>query len=591
MGTRAWILLLAAAAVAAPAPVRARQEPAPACSMGRIASVQIDNGTIFDPGEVTRPARLEWAFRAANRLHSRTRPYVIRRELLFRAGDCFDPVVLRESERLLRALGLFSRVAVFAVPRDDARYDVVVDTRDDWSTEVDVRLRLADGVEFRGGSIQDYNVLGTGQTLGAYFMNREIERGWGVEYATPQLLATRWNLSAHAGRTLAGTRVSQEIAYPFLGEAGRWAVRQRFARDDEHFEYVPAAGRTADRVLLPQRSKSFDLTLVRRLGRHGSTTLVGAALGYEDMAFPGAPLLVPAGSYEDRTAPDTIADIARPQSTALSSIRIYGIVGQRNIVWVTRRGLDALRGEQDVAIGLDAVVALGRSLPALEAGDDLRGTLALYTGIDAGSVVIVGTGRLDGLRNQRASAADPEWEDVLLEAGVHTYFQSVQAPGHTLLLRLAAHGAWQTRRPFQLTLGGDRALRGLRPDQLPGGRRLMATLEHRVFFGWPLPDLFDAGGSVFMDAGRIWPGDVPWATDSGWRVAAGFGVRSGFPAGSRTNQRLDVAWPLGRGASLRDARVTFSIAELIGIGGRGGDLQFLRSRGEGIAGNLIGVSR
>jgi hypothetical protein len=65
---------------------------------------------------------------------------------------------------------------------------------------------------------------------------------------------------------------------------------------------------------------------------------------------------------------------------------------------------------------------------------------------------------------------------------------------------LAGAGAWQTRTPFQLTLGGDRNLRGYRYDRFPGGRRLVLNLEDRIYFGSPR-ELFDWGATIFVDAG------------------------------------------------------------------------------------------
>jgi hypothetical protein len=555
--------------------------------------VDIRNGSIFEQAAAARPDRLGLAYRTANSLHMRTRAYVVRRQLLFSAGDCLDLLLLRESERLLRELELFSHVDITALPQPDGSYEVRVETRDDWSTRADVRMNVENGIVFHGGSLYEYNLLGTGQTLGAHFTDRGVDRGWGISYAAPQFLTSRWQLTLDAGRTHAGLFGAQEITYPFVSEVSRWAARQRFSREDRYFEFVTAAPGTEarDRVLLPLHEKVFDLTLVRRIGQKGSTTLFGTAISHQSLSFPGSALFVPDGRFEERTGSDSADARVRPQTAALGSLRVFGIVGQRNIVWTKRTGLDAMRGEQDLAIGLDAVLAVGRSMAGLEAGDDLSTMISIYTGIEAGGAVVIGNARVDARRNHRASAAAPEWEDVTTQAELLAYFQTRQLGGHTLLLRAAGLGAWETRRPFQLTLGGDRALRGIAPDRLPGGRRLVFTLEDRVHFGWPLPDLADLGGTIFADVGRVWPGDAPWGIDSGWRASAGIGLRAGFPAGSRANQRLDLAWPIGHGAQLRDFRLTFSIREVIGISDRTGDFQFRRSRPDGVLGNLRNLTR
>jgi hypothetical protein len=86
------------------------------CPNGRITYVLLDNNSIFDTSDPELDTRFVWAYRAANALHLRTRPWVIRRELLFRTGDCFDPFLLAESERLLRAYPFLARVDIHAVP-------------------------------------------------------------------------------------------------------------------------------------------------------------------------------------------------------------------------------------------------------------------------------------------------------------------------------------------------------------------------------------------------------------------------------------------------------------------------------------------
>src|SRR5690606_35300015 len=168
----------------------------------------------------------------------RTREDVIRREILVRPGDCYDPAMLEESERLLRGLDFLSRVDVFGLRQPDSTWHVIVDTQDEWSTRVDVRLALDDGLDFRGVRIGEFNVLGTGREVEFFLLERDANREYGVGYATPQLLGTRWDLDFSFGRTRAGSFARQSLAYPFVGEVGRWAARQGFRRDDRFFDYV-----------------------------------------------------------------------------------------------------------------------------------------------------------------------------------------------------------------------------------------------------------------------------------------------------------------------------------------------------------------
>ena len=134
---------------------RAIPADSPQCRAGAIGYIFIDNHSIFDTSDHSLPERFDWAYHTANKLHVRTRPGIIRRELLFRVGDCYDPVLLDASARLLRGFAFISRADVFGVKQPDGSYHVVVDTQDEWSTDVGIRLATGQGGSlFRGARVR-----------------------------------------------------------------------------------------------------------------------------------------------------------------------------------------------------------------------------------------------------------------------------------------------------------------------------------------------------------------------------------------------------------------------------------------------------
>lgn len=564
--------------------------PADDCELGRISYVFIDNQSVFDTSDPNLDRRFLWAYRTANALHFQTRDWVIRRELMFGPGSCYDPLLLEETERLLRGYEFLSRVDIFAVPLPDGTYHVIVATRDEWSTRLDVRLASGGGFGIDGIRLSEDNLLGTGQSVGLFYFEREVDREYGVTYHTPQLLATRWDLTAALGRTRAGTLVHEEIAYPFVGEVGRWAGRQSFRREDQYFNYIVMddPDLRSPHILLPTREQAFDLSAVRRFGGRSNMALVGTALTYQQLSYPGAAQIAPDGRFSQRTpAPDSLADAVRRQRGELHNIRAFALLGHRNVWWVRRRGLDSMRGQEDVRLGAEAVLGLGRSLPSIEADNDLYTMLTLYSGFEMGNALLIARTRTDARRNLAAVAGTVEWEDVYLEGELLSYLQPPSLPRHTLFFRAAGIGGWHTRTPFQLTLGGVHAVRGFDPERLPGGRRVVVTLEDRFYLGWPLPAILDMGGTVFADAGRMWAGDAPFGRDSGWRASLGAGLRGSFPAGSRSTYRIDFAWPLQRGTSLSDVRVSMSIGELRGLQPRYAEQQLVRSRTSVVGGEIF----
>lgn len=559
------------------------------CAVGSIARVVVNNTSIFDEESPDLDDRFRWAYRVANALHFRTREDVVRRELLFEPGDCLDPFRVAETERLLRGFNFLSRAEVRSNRLADGAHEVVVDTRDDWSTRVDVKVRINDGFELEGLSLDEANLLGTGQNVGVFFFERDATLEYGLTYGTPQLAGTRWDLRLAAGRTRPGTFIREEISYPFVGEIGRWAGRQSFTHNDRFFEYIgkddPAL--EAPFVLVPVRQKFFDAAAVRRFGVPGGMTLFGAGISYQRFEYPGAIEAAPDGDFDDLGPADS-AQVAAVlhQTEEIESFRLSALVGRRSVRWVQRRGLESLRGLEDIKLGTEAGIALSRSIPWFDMDDDVAVTLAFYTGVAADGGMVFARGRAD-LRRDLKDSADAGWRDLYTDAELLAYWQPAGSSRHTLFFRAAALGAWATRTPFQLTLGGERAIRGYHDERFPGGRRALFTLEHRLYLNGPFDQLLDLGTTAFVDAGRIWPGNVPFGVDSGWRASAGLGLRGAFPTGSRTTYRLDFAWPIDRQTRLGDFRLRISVGEPHGLAAGSADFQFLRSRPENVGGNLF----
>ena len=179
-----------------------------------------------------------------------------------------------------------------------------------------------------------------------------------------------------------------------------------------------------------------------RLGRRGSLTVLGGVLSYEEVTYPGALQLTEGRDYATRTPVDsTVVREVAPQTRELGSIRLGAVLGQRNVWWVKKRGLDSMRGQQDVPLGADVTFVFARSLAALERDNDLVAMLLLYTAVDAGTALFAGRIRLDARRDFEAPASAPEWQDVYGEIELLNYWKPTSLPRHTFFARAAAAGA------------------------------------------------------------------------------------------------------------------------------------------------------
>lgn len=594
---RTVAVLLGTLLLASIEPARA-QDPGDSCELGVITHVFIDNHSIFDTSDPDLDPRFRWAYSLANRLHVQTREGVIARELLFRAGDCYDPILVEESERLLRGHSFIGRVDAYGIQQPEGGYHVIVDTEDEWSTQVDLKFDLSGQFEFEELDVREENLLGTGRSIGIFYRSRDASRSYGAQFETPQLLGSRWDLALAVGQTRAGDLLHQEVRYPFLGEEGRWAFREWYNRRDRYFDYVlprgsdfcPSGGHRC-RVLVPVRQQGVHVAALRRFGNRGNLTLLGAGLSYQNFSYPGgdsAITLVGDDNFDDReTAPPLLRGVAAERTAALRNVRAVLLVGKRNIQWQQRTGLDSFRGDEDIRVGAEVELAFARSLPGIEGDNDLYGSMDLYAAAGPPALFFGTRLRADSRRDYDTAPGEYEMKDVFAEAEAFLYVEPPFLPSHTLVFRASGAGGWHVETPFQLTLGGERALRGLPEDDLPGGRRVVLSVEDRWYVGWPLPDVADFGTTVFADLGRIWPGEAPFGIDSGWQATVGAGIRANFPSRGSNTFRIDAAFPVGPDGGLGRLQLLIGVGEYLGITSRFADPQFDRSRIPPITGSLL----
>jgi len=576
------------------------------CEGAVITHVFVDNHSIFEvppadsAGEVGRMRRLAgWV---VNRVHWKTRSSFIEDEVLFKAGDCFDPLLLDESERILRALPFIDEAHVFLVPVADDEVHVVVDTRDDWSLKLDVRPEWDDGLRITHVSATEENFLGTGTLLGVYLANRDEQRDLGAQLRTERLAGTRVNGQLSGGRTRTGVFFTESLAYPFVGEVGQWAFIESFALREDLFRYAGPAGASFTNASIPIQTRYGELTLGKRLGTPGDLTVLGGGLSWEDVRFdrfPDGVEVVSGFNFSAGMAADSATiDAIRPQVGPRKGAYLNVLAGKRNIRFITRRGLDAIRGEQDIRLGTEVLLALGTSLTRRESslgsdGRELRARLGWFAGAAGRSWVFNTELGIEGTRFRPDGAASGEYQDIVGEFESYLYWHPGEAPRlageiprHTFVVGVSGAGGWNNTLPFQLTLGGPFGVRGYDREDFPAAHRVVIHVEDRIMLDGPFRDVFDLGITLFADAGAGWRGDVPFGTDSGLRSSVGAGLRMAFPSGARNVVRLDLAVPVEEGGFRNPQfRVGYDAVSLLTAFGT---RQVRRSRAAGPASAFLG---
>jgi hypothetical protein len=566
------------------------------CPQGRISYVFIDNRSIFDTAGLEPDAKFRWAYRFANAVHIETRREFLERELLFQQGDCLDPLLLEETERLLREYRFIARSDVFAVPQPDGSQHVVVDTQDEWTTRLDLGVRVENGFDLTGVGVAEDNFLGRGMRVRFFFQEDKERRDMGVEFQTPRILNTRWDARVAGGQTRSGTFFEESLFYPFVGEVGRFGGRQSFLRRETLFSYSLGQDPEYTHLLLPFLDERWDLIAGGRLGEPGNLIVYGAGFSMESIRFQEAPYdseLVRENDYSETVPgdPQHIYGLTNQIETRRAN-RFSLFLGHRKVRFVQRRGLDAFKGIQDVQVGTEVFFGIGRAWVVTgEDGkalpDDTHAQFSLFAGKVWEDWTLNAGLRAEGRYVHPFQDLDRDLRDIFAEADAYLYWQPRQGGPHTALFRLSAVAGWDVHAPYQLTLGGKEALRGYREEDFPGGRRVVMTLEDRIYLPWPAPELFDFGLALFVDVGHIQSGEVPYGVNPGWRASVGAGIRFGLPPGTGNMARIDIAAPLGAKTQFKDLVVRLNLQELLGLLPGVRDRQLLRSLRNGVRPTII----
>jgi outer membrane protein assembly factor BamA len=518
--------------------------------------------TIHDIMVVNLPvfSRRDWYFQIFNVLHVTTRTRTILNELLFRPGQRYDPDVVDESARNLRADPSYSSV-VAVVPLATGvpgTVDVLVVTRDVWSLRLNTDFDIQQGrLVFLTTSLAENNLLGRRKRLALVFTIDQGAMALGPTYYDPNIAGTRFNLAGSAqvlfrrdGGNLEGSTSSLTFGYPLFSLATPWSagfsvghtdgVSRAFTGNDLAQVDLKATPDIQERLPWEYRVRSFGFSegVVRQLGR---VVIHRLSAGHEYS------VVRPSFTPEFPDDPVERAEFARekfPRSERVSDLYAgYSLFTPRYRAY---RNLNSFDLREDVQLGPSASGKVSRAARVLGSERDFYRLNASagwnFAALDGyESVGVSWGGRLDGGR--------------LID---HTYSVGVYLASPVLrrVVRLVGSAGVAVRlddtQNAYYAVGGDSGLRGYTIGDRRGQTRALAHLEARTM---PLPVWsFRVGGVLFGDVGDAGPSDNGPGDTLGRLVRSvralaltpdvGFGMRLLIPQLNSYVMRLDWGFPL-----------------------------------------------
>jgi hypothetical protein len=478
----------------------------------RIDTVEIRPVNVFAPDEA---AKAFFPYGLANVIHFTTRTSFIQDQLLFAPGDVLRPDLLAETERNLRAFGLFRRAHVRA---EGTR--VVVETADAWTLLLRGSLSNKGGVTTYSIGAEEYNLLGTGRQFGFGWEKETDRSSRSAFYVDPNLFAPHVSFRLDASELSDGRFFGLGLGRPFYALDVPWALEGALRLSD--FDTKLYAGGEESNVW-KQEERGALVTGGSLLSRDPDAVLrlVGSVAWTDVKLREGGLGPPPPEEGSHRTFLFLSAGLAREGSG-----------------WITRRLVDMIDRDEDFNLAPSGRLELGFSPPVGEVQGAGRALVSASMGTPLSSGFAVAS--VGGSTRVRGGV-----ENALVSADARAF---VMKGPWTLVGHLATAIGWRLDPEKQIPLDGDTGLRGYRLHAVEGDRRIVGNVEARVFAVPEILQLVSFGFVVFGDVGWSW-GDP----DGFWRLAdAGVGLRIGLSRASKnTLLRMDVARslhpdPLGR---------------------------------------------
>ena len=529
-------LVFAAMCCMAGAAEVAPEEAAPAVPGGAelerlgavIGEVFIHNENIFD---LEDPEENKELYRLANKLHIRTKPDVIRQQLLFKTGDSYSQRLIDESARILRSARYLYDASVEPVAFKDGRVDIAVTTRDVWTLNPGLSFTRTGGENTVGVELEELNLLGTGTDLELSHVSGVDRDSNMIEYKDRHVFDSWVRVRAAYADNSDGSFKALEVERPFYALDSRWTAGV-FVQDDEHIEPLYDLGKVVEEFSSRRKFATAFWGWSDGL-RNGWVRRWRVGATYDESEFgeiPGAPPpnLVP----ENRKLVYPWLGFELVQND-FDKFRNHDQIGRTEDFHLGAR-LSALVGYADQAYSADRSAWIFSARASHGSGSGSRSALLLSGAVQ---------GRLES----------GELRNAILDGALRYYVR--QSERRLFFATLEGSVGRELDLDTQILLGGDNGLRGY-PLRYQGGEaRALLTLEQRYFTNWYPFRLVRVGAAAFIDIGRTW-GESPVSTPSlGVLKDVGIGLRLGNSRSGLGNIiHIDLAFPLDGDSSIDDVQ-------------------------------------
>jgi len=468
-------------------------------------------------------------YRFMNNIHSPTQADAIRRQLIFSQGDVLFSSAIAESERILRSSGYLSDAVILVRRVCGNKVDLAVITRELWTLLPKVFFSRKGGNNKIGLTIEDENVLGSGNTLTLQFIDDRERDTQSIRYQTKQLLGSRITLNTVYSNTTDGFEKKLKITRPFFALDSRWSLGLDLQS-------------TALNETLEANGNKLDAFEHNQNDYHVYAGFSpGLQKGYTrryTVGFTRTEDLFNTSENDSTTEPDDRI-LAYPWTK-------YSLIED---AFTTYQNLNALYRTEDIPTGVNTETVLGYASNTFNSEQsqwifslNIRNTpYKLQKHLLQMEVDVSGNWDRD----------TNDFQNTITKFKMNYYW--LQTAKRRFFASLSYDYGLNLSKDQLLPLGGDEGFRGYPSEFFLGDRRLLVNLEQRYFFSPHLMNLFRFAGVIFFDIGQTTLSDNPSAGDNDFLASTGIGIRINSSKTSINRIiHVDLGFPLNKRSEIDD---------------------------------------
>lgn len=470
-----------------------------------------------DPDEDALPYRL------ANRVHVLTREAIVEQQVLFAEGEPFDPRVLEETQRLLRAQGYFFDADIRPYRVCEDRVDIEVITRDSWNLTPSISFDRSGGENSFSAGISDTNVLGLGNEIRVRSSNDIDRRSSEFLYLDNNVLGTRISTRAEMVESDDGFTHSLHVGQPFFELESRNAWRLMLDRR-ERIDELFLRGEEIAGAVHELEDYAFEVGTSDGL-QGGFSRRWSFGYGYRRDRF----------SVSDRLP--ALSQLPTDRELSFPYLRFESIEDK----FVTALNLNQIQLTEDLQVGRHLQARLGVAPEALGSDQDRLVFDANYSNTLRydGRQLWQHSVSMDGFWNRRRGSL----EDFVLHYE-NRYFHR-QSHRFAFFADISASISRNLNSNRQLFMGGFAGGRAFSNRLQAGDRRFVFSIEERYYSDLHLFNLVRVGAALFADVGRAWKPGVADGLDDDYLANVGLGLRLGSSkSASARVAHIDFAIPM-----------------------------------------------